>query len=89
MAQRRDPKDSPDYFPTPPWATRALIEHVTGNAAQLRSLTCLEPACGTDDMARPLTEYFGTVESADAFEYGYGARRDFLAELLPVQWIRS
>jgi hypothetical protein len=28
MAQRTEPKDSPDDFPTPPWATRALIEHI-------------------------------------------------------------
>jgi hypothetical protein len=28
MAQRAEAKDSLDNFPTPPWATRALIEHV-------------------------------------------------------------
>ena len=28
MAQRIEAADSPDDFPTPPWATRALIEHV-------------------------------------------------------------
>jgi hypothetical protein len=28
MAQRREPPDSLDYFPTPPWATRALFRHV-------------------------------------------------------------
>jgi hypothetical protein len=27
MAQRVEPKDSADDFPTPPWATRALLEH--------------------------------------------------------------
>lgn len=30
MAQRYEAADSPDDFPTPPWATRALIEHVIG-----------------------------------------------------------
>ena len=30
MAQRVEPKDSADDFPTPPWATRALVEHVLG-----------------------------------------------------------
>ena len=30
MAQRSEPKDSPDNFPTPPWATRALLENVLG-----------------------------------------------------------
>jgi hypothetical protein len=28
MAQRIEAQDSLDDFPTPPWATRALIEHV-------------------------------------------------------------
>ena len=28
MAQRTEPSDSQDFFPTPPWATRALMEHV-------------------------------------------------------------
>lgn len=31
MAQRIEAKDSLDDFPTPPWATRALIEHVIGD----------------------------------------------------------
>ena len=28
MARRREPPDALDYFPTPPWATRALFRHV-------------------------------------------------------------
>ena len=28
MAQRSEAKDSLDDFPTPPWATRALFEHI-------------------------------------------------------------
>lgn len=28
MAQRIEAKDSPDDFPTPPWATRALCEYI-------------------------------------------------------------
>ena len=28
MAQRHEAKDSLDDFPTPPWATRALLERV-------------------------------------------------------------
>ena len=26
MSQRHEDKDSKDYFPTPPWATRALFK---------------------------------------------------------------
>jgi hypothetical protein len=80
MAQRIEPQDSPDDFPTPPWATRALIEHVLDNRSGLRRLSCLEPACGAGHMARVLQEYFGKVKSADAYEYGYGNLRNFLAE---------
>lgn len=78
MAQRTEPKDSRDDFPTPPWATRGLIEHILGNKKALKKLTCLEPACGAGHMAKVLKEYFGEVQCSDVFEYGYGAKRDYL-----------
>jgi hypothetical protein len=78
MAQRVEPKDSPDDFPTPPWATRALIEHVLDDKNNLAQMTCLEPACGAGHMAKVLKEYFDDVECADAFDYGYGKIQDFL-----------
>ncbi len=31
MSQRHEKKDSLDYFPTPPWATRALFELLKPN----------------------------------------------------------
>jgi hypothetical protein len=77
MAQRHEPSDSLDDFPTPPWATRALAEHVLDTAA-LRSLTCLEPACGAGHMAKVLAEYFAVVRASDAHTYGYGELRDYL-----------
>jgi len=77
MAQRFEPKDSADDFPTPPWATRALVEHVLGED-RLRTKSCLEPACGRGYMARPLAEYFHQVDAADAFSYGFAPVRDFL-----------
>ncbi len=77
MSQRVEPSDSPDDFPTPPWATRALIEYIVG-ASELRALTCLEPACGAGHMAKVLKEYFGEVRSSDAHDYSYGAVRDYL-----------
>lgn len=79
MAQRVEPHDSPDDFPTPPWATRALIEHILDDKASLRNLSCLEPACGAGHMAKVLREYFGSVKCADAYDYGYGEVRDFLS----------
>lgn len=90
MAQRVEPKDSPDDFPTPPWATRALIEHILDNKRDLLSQTCLEPACGAGHMAKVLKEYFGDVRAADAFHYGYGPVRDFLTypyEANAVDWV--
>jgi hypothetical protein len=79
MAQRTEYRYSPDDFPTPPWATRGLIEHVFENKAELASLTCLEPACGAGHMAKVLKEYFGAVEASDAYDYSYGSIRDYLA----------
>lgn len=90
MAQRTEPKDSPDDFPTPPWATRGLIEHVLADKDALASQTCLEPACGEGHMAKVLKEYFAEVRVADAFSYGYGPVRDFLTypyEANAVDWV--
>lgn len=89
MSQRVEPNDSSDDFPTPPWATRALIEHVIGPDA-LSSLTCLEPACGAGHMAKVLKEYFGEVWYGDAFEYGFGPVQDYLTSQYPdgaVDWV--
>ena len=90
MAQRIEPKDSPDDFPTPPWATRGLIEHILGDKRVLSSQSCLEPACGEGHMAKVLKEYFGEVRVADAFRYGYGPVQDFLTypyEANAVDWV--
>lgn len=89
MAQRIEPRDSRDDFPTPPWATRALMEHVVGISGP-DSLSCLEPACGRGHMARPLAEYFGQVDASDAYHYGFGPVRDFLTypfEALSHDWV--
>jgi hypothetical protein len=77
MAQRAEFKSSLDDFPTPPWATRALVEHVVGSKASLSSMNCLEPACGRGHMSLALAEYFGKVTSSDVFDYGFGGVADF------------
>jgi hypothetical protein len=77
MSQRIEHRDSLDNFPTPPWATRALIEHVIGPSAAAGK-TVLEPACGEGYMSLPLAEYFETVRSFDVHGYGYGYVDDFL-----------
>jgi len=89
MAQRAEPNDSLDFFPTPPWATRALCEWLLVVGAPIRSQRVWEPACGAGDMARPLGEYFADVWASDVHDYGYGQVRDFLwpGHDEPVDWI--
>ncbi len=84
MAQRIEPRDSLDDFPTPPWATRALVEHVLG--PKVHGLSCLEPACGRGHMAAPLSEYFGDVGSQDIADYGYGGIQDYLSYKPDRNW---
>lgn len=88
MSRRRSPPRALDYFPTPPWATRALLEHVNirgvsagmgGGEIPWGELTVWEPACGEGHMARVLAERFGRVVASDVFDYGIGAAvHDFL-----------
>lgn len=89
MSQRVERGDSPDDFPTPPWATRALIEHVIGRD-ELNGMSVLEPACGAGHMVRVLNEYFMEVRYADAHDYGFGPVRDYLSypyERNAVDWV--
>lgn len=87
MAQRSEPRDSLDYFPTPPWATRALVEHVLigpgWRRRQIAESVVWEPACGEDHMVRPLSEYFREVIGTDVHDYGHEAVHDFLMPYLP------
>ena len=81
MAQREGGNGKAlDYFPTPPWATRALMEHVIPSSIPKIGI-CLEPACGSGNMVQPLTEYFHQVIAEDIANYGWvgmDAQRDFL-----------
>jgi len=81
MAQRVEAKDSLDDFPTPPWATRALLEHVIEQGEDASSMTALEPACGRGHIAQTLKEYFKTVAACDVHDYGYGDVGDFLTSV--------
>ncbi|MCG8595636.1 MAG: SAM-dependent DNA methyltransferase [Kiloniellales bacterium] len=97
MQRRVEPPDSLDYFPTPPWATRALCEMLS-EADDLSDQTCEEPACGEGHMVRPLREYFARVTASDIYDYGGEAQArvcDFLLawdraphlEARPPDWI--
>lgn len=74
MARRVEPPDSLDFFPTPPWATRALCELVLPQFAVRgpADLTVWEPAAGEGHMAEVLRESFGAVIASDVHDYGRG-----------------
>ena len=79
--QRVEPHDSLDDFPTPPWATRALLEALRGEGEMLERMRCWEPTCNRGYMARALAENFGNVCSTDIEDYGWEGQhhtRDFL-----------
>lgn len=80
MGSRVEPDDSLDYFPTPPWATRALIEKVLPQAGRFGDIykqSAWEPACGEGHIAEVLDEYFANVKATDIFDYGYGSTEPF------------
>lgn len=81
MQQRAEPHDSLDFFPSPPWSTRALCEWLS-HRTTLSAYSVWEPACGDGAMARPLGEFFGNVYASDVHSYGFGEVRDFL---IPMQ----
>lgn len=76
MAQRSAAANSLDNFPTPPWATRALLEIVLENQL-IDKKSCLEPACGAGHMSKVLKDYFCSVRSSDIYDYGFGEVIDF------------
>lgn len=85
MAGRSEPADSLDFFPTPPWATRALFAealprllfHGRGWEAEIHS--AWDVCCGKGHMASPIAEYSDLTYASDIFDYGYGDVLDFLS----------
>lgn len=68
-----------DYSPTPPWATRALFEHVLPAAGCPHICSAWEPACGEGHIAEVLLEYIALVRATDIHDWGYAeALMDFL-----------
>ena len=88
---RSELDDSLDYFPTPPWATRALMDHVLAGRflSPLPSAKIWEPACGEGHMALILEEYSRGVFASDIHDYCGNNIRDFLTvEVIPeFHWI--
>lgn len=93
MQQRTEPHDSLDDFPTPPWATRALIRHVLSHRvilSDLRRMRAWEPCANRGFMVLPLKEYFADVLASDIFDYGMGyEQHDFLMPFATQQQQRD
>lgn len=70
MAQRSEPHDSLDDFPTPPWAVRAFMEMVSDIIPP--ESTVWEPAANRGYMARALLDYVQDVFVSDIHNYGAG-----------------
>ncbi len=101
MAQRVEAADSLDDFPTPPWATRALMEHVliphvepiqeAVTETRFSETSVWEPAANRGHMAAPLMAYFADVAASDVHDYGVGfGVHDFLAappKVESVDWV--
>ena len=72
MAQRVEPRDSLDDFPTPPWAVRAFCEWLRPSPGT----TVWEPAANRGYMVKGLEDYFSHVYASDVFDYGVGYQLD-------------
>lgn len=93
VARRIEPADSLDFFPTPPWATRALVAWLEREMGIFSDeLSVLDPCCGEGHMAAVLGRYAGRVVALDVHDYGYGGLRDFLdtsdpaGEISGIDW---
>ncbi len=75
MAQKRPALKEPapcqalEFFPTPPWATRALMSHVLDPLPDPGVMSCWEPCAGLGHMADVLRETFDTVRASDVYCY--------------------
>ena len=58
--------NGPDFYPTPEWATYALIDNESFEGR------IWEPACGDGSMARVLSDTGQPVEASDLYDRGYG-----------------
>ena len=72
MQRRVEAHDSLDDFPTPPWATRAILNWLSARNLIDTDMTCREPTANRGYMVRPLSEFFTTIEAADVHDYGLG-----------------
>lgn len=81
MASRVDaPGEESDFYPTPPWAARAMANVIRRLDPMVAAgtATAWEPACGAGHMAHGLRDVFPVVHCSDAYLYDGNAIFDFL-----------
>lgn len=84
MASREQPKGSLDYFPTPPFATRTLMNDVLPHLRidpQDMGLVA-EPCCGEGHMSGVLQEYGLDVRASDIADYSKDGK-------YPPGWVKQ
>lgn len=59
-----------NFYPTPPWATRALFTDVFPEIDEYIPASAWEPACGLGHMAAVLRERVAKVMASDVADYG-------------------
>lgn len=74
VTNRRLVETSPDFYPTPEWATELLLMHEKFKG------TIWEPACGEGDMAEVISSAGYDVIASDLYDRGYGTSIDFLKQ---------
>lgn len=84
MNERHQAADSLDYFPTPPWAVRAVLHELLLSLRLTHPLDqCIarDPCVGGGHMLLPLQEVFKRVDFSDVHDWGIApVIRDFTFE---------
>ena len=81
LPKRNADGDGPDFYPTPPDATRAFLrtyEEEIGEPIVHRDECVWEPACGEGHMSKVLRDHTPYVLSTDKHDRGYGKVMDFM-----------
>lgn len=74
-AHRVSPAADADFYPTPPWAARAMADLILRLDPSARSVW--EPCCGAGHMVHGLRDYFADVVASDLLAYDGNALFDF------------
>lgn len=80
---RKESVRQDDFYPTPPWATRALMNQIaliTGTP--IAGKRVWEPACGQGDIVRPLRDRGCSVYASDLNDYDWDGQTESRVDFL-------